>query len=148
MGSFTDAARRHFSELRRRRVVSTLVAYVVVPWLLLQVADVTFEPLGFTMQARRRLILAAAIGIVPVAVLAGVFATSGRGVARTGALESPDAPLPVERRAPVPPAPPAAKGEFSAIASIAILPFADLSPGHDQAWFCDGLAEEIIDSLC
>jgi adenylate cyclase len=147
MGSLADAARRHFFELRRRRVVRTLVAYVVVAWLLLQVADVTFEPLGFTVQARRWLILAAAIGVVPVAVLAWIFDISGGGVVRTGALDSPDAPLPVER-SPAPAAPPAAKGEFSAIASIAILPFADLSPDRDQAWFCDGLAEEVIDSLC
>src|SRR5262249_40587159 len=33
-------------------------------------------------------------------------------------------------------------------ASIAILPFADMSAAHDQDWFCDGLAEEIIDSMC
>jgi adenylate cyclase len=37
---------------------------------------------------------------------------------------------------------------MSAIASIAVLPFADLSQARDQDWFCDGLAEEIIDSLC
>ena len=28
--------------------------------------------------------------------------------------------------------------------SIAVLPFADLSEGQDQAWFADGLAEEIV----
>jgi eukaryotic-like serine/threonine-protein kinase len=31
--------------------------------------------------------------------------------------------------------------------SIAVLPFADLSPGKDQEYFCQGLAEELIDSL-
>ena len=31
---------------------------------------------------------------------------------------------------------------------MAILPFDDLSQARDQDWFCDGLAEEIIDSLC
>ena len=29
-----------------------------------------------------------------------------------------------------------------------MLPFADLSPGKDQDWMCDGIAEEIIDALC
>ena len=33
------------------------------------------------------------------------------------------------------------------IASIAVLPFADLSPDHDQEYFCDGMTEEIIDAL-
>ncbi len=31
--------------------------------------------------------------------------------------------------------------------SIAVLPFADLSPQKDQEYFCDGLAEELINSL-
>ena len=33
------------------------------------------------------------------------------------------------------------------IPSIAVLPFADLSPNGDQEYFCDGLAEELIDTL-
>ena len=31
--------------------------------------------------------------------------------------------------------------------SIAVLPFADLSPNHDQEYFSDGMAEEILDAL-
>ncbi len=31
--------------------------------------------------------------------------------------------------------------------SIAVLPFADLSPGRDQEYFCDGLAEELVNAL-
>ncbi|HEX8986037.1 MAG TPA: tetratricopeptide repeat protein [Bryobacteraceae bacterium] len=31
--------------------------------------------------------------------------------------------------------------------SVAVLPFADLSQGKDQAYFCDGMAEEIISAL-
>jgi len=31
--------------------------------------------------------------------------------------------------------------------SIAVLPFSDLSPQRDQEYFCDGLAEELINSL-
>ena len=37
-----------------------------------------------------------------------------------------------------------AAGEIS---SIAVLPFADMSPGHDQEYLCDGLAEELINAL-
>jgi serine/threonine-protein kinase len=33
------------------------------------------------------------------------------------------------------------------LASIAVLPFADLSPDKDQEYFCDGMTEEIIDAL-
>jgi DNA-binding winged helix-turn-helix (wHTH) protein len=31
-------------------------------------------------------------------------------------------------------------------AAIAVLPFADMSPARDQDYFCEGLAEELIDS--
>jgi TolB-like protein len=31
--------------------------------------------------------------------------------------------------------------------SIAVLPFEDMSPGKDQEYFCDGISEEIINSL-
>jgi len=31
--------------------------------------------------------------------------------------------------------------------SIAVLPFTDMSPGKDQDYFCDGMAEEIINAL-
>jgi len=33
------------------------------------------------------------------------------------------------------------------LASIAVLPFADLSPGHDHEYFSEGLAEEILNHL-
>jgi serine/threonine-protein kinase len=32
-------------------------------------------------------------------------------------------------------------------ASVAVLPFTDLSPAKDQEWFCDGIAEEILNAL-
>jgi adenylate cyclase len=34
-----------------------------------------------------------------------------------------------------------------AISSIAVLPFADMSPGRDQDYLCEGLAEELINAL-
>ena len=33
------------------------------------------------------------------------------------------------------------------VASIAVLPFADMSPARDQDYFCEGMAEEIINAL-
>ena len=34
-----------------------------------------------------------------------------------------------------------------AISSIAVLPFIDMSPAHDQGYFCEGIAEELMTAL-
>ena len=47
-----------------------------------------------------------------------------------------------------PGATPVGSGSQAVVAkSIAVLPFADMSPEHDQDYFCDGIAEEIINAL-
>ncbi len=45
---------------------------------------------------------------------------------------------------PPPPPPPMAA---TTVPSVAVLPFKDLSPGGDQAWFGEGIAEEILFAL-
>jgi serine/threonine protein kinase/Flp pilus assembly protein TadD len=42
----------------------------------------------------------------------------------------------------------AAEGRTAALPSIAVLPFTDMSREKDQGYFCDGIAEEIINALC
>jgi TolB-like protein/Tfp pilus assembly protein PilF len=39
------------------------------------------------------------------------------------------------------------KSEAARAPSIAVMPFTDLSPTKDQDWFCDGIAEEILNAL-
>jgi TolB-like protein len=49
-----------------------------------------------------------------------------------------------------PPAPvvsPAIAAALERPASVAVMPFSDLSPARDQEWFCDGIAEEILNAL-
>ena len=41
----------------------------------------------------------------------------------------------------------AAAGVAERVASIAVLPFTDMSAAKDQDWFCDGMAEEILNAL-
>jgi adenylate cyclase len=40
------------------------------------------------------------------------------------------------------------EGRSAGVPSIAVLPFADMSREKDQGYFCDGIAEEIINALC
>lgn len=126
------------AELRRRRVLRAMAGYVLAAWLLLQVANVTFPPLGLPDWWQRALIIALAVGIAPAFIVAWVFDFTRSGIVRT-----PDAPAAVGEPGQPPAVPAAAAG-----ASVAILPFVDLSPDKDQDWFCDGLSEEIIDALC
>lgn len=141
MPAWSFDLQRYFAELRRRRVFRTAAAYLVVAWVLLQVADVTFEPLGLPHWSQRALIIGLAVGFLPVCVLAWIFDITRGGVVRT-------APISLEAPGVAPVSPAAPSAPMSSIASIAVLPFADLSQAKDQDWFCDGLAEEIIDSLC
>jgi TolB-like protein/Flp pilus assembly protein TadD len=54
---------------------------------------------------------------------------------------------PVAREDVAPPAAAAPSPATTAIASIAVLPFADMSPSQDQGYLCEGLAEELINAL-
>ncbi|WP_460813367.1 TPR end-of-group domain-containing protein [Luteimonas pelagia] len=150
-----ETIRRGFGEFRRRRVFRALIVYVLVAWVLVQVADATFEPLGLPDGSARLLIVLLALGVLPVLALAWIYDVGPGGLEKTapdrGASTAADAsasPAPAPDAAPVasaagaPPAAPAAPG-----ASVAILPFADLSDTRDQDYFCDGLAEEIINAL-
>jgi TolB-like protein/Tfp pilus assembly protein PilF len=45
------------------------------------------------------------------------------------------------------PAGPSQTSSWGAASSIAVLPFEDLSPQHDQRYFCDGITEALINAL-
>jgi adenylate cyclase len=149
MPSWWKDPKGRFSELRRRHVLRALGAYVLASWLLLQVADVTFEPLGVAPWVQKALIIAVVAGLVPAAILAWIYDFTRKGIVRTPdsvpGLDGSGAPPAMLAGAPG--AAPAS-APMSTIASIAVLPFKDLSQAHDHDWFCDGLAEEILDSLC
>ena len=156
-----------FEELKRRKVFRVAAAYLVLGWVLIQVAD-TIAPMMNLPEAAPRFVLFLLIVLFPVAVfLAWVFElrpTDGDAVAARAAgrqfavvavavalagggawyfLWRP--PAPVEPAAALPPA--AEAGAQGARASIAVLPFADLSPEGDQEYFGDGIAEELLNVL-
>ena len=57
-----------FAELKRRNVFRVVAAYVVMSWLLLQVADVVLPAFNVPEWTFRLLILGLAIGFVPAVV--------------------------------------------------------------------------------
>ena len=112
------------SELKRRRVYPVIAAYAVVAFILLQIGEITFGPLGLPNWVMVGLIVVVIVGFPITVVLAWIFDITPGGIRRTGeAVESEDRP------------------------SIAVLPFVDMSPEQDQGYFCEGVAEEILNAL-
>jgi adenylate cyclase len=134
------------AELRRRKVFSAAASYAVVAWVLLQVGEVTFEPLGVPAWGMTALIVLV-VALFPVAlVVSWFFDLTLRGFRKDPRSRSSDTASIDETsgtsRAGAGPARPA-----SVAASIAVLPFDDLSRDRDQAYLCDGIAEEVLNRL-
>ncbi len=156
-----------FAELRRRKVIRVALAYLLVAWLLIQIAETTFEPLGLPEWSIKLVIVLAVMGFPLACALAWAFDMTPEGVERTPPLaqataESVTADSKSGQRLAGTPAQPsvvASAPETGALAeepvtdnsvppqSVAILPFADMSAAQDQQYFCDGIAEEIINAL-
>ena len=151
------------AELKRRKVFKVGAAYLVVAWLAVQAASIGFPAFDAPPWALRIFILVALLGFPVAVVLAWVFDSTADGVAvdrpaRGGRLVFAAAALlavlavgwyfygqPSFRRGD--PATPVAASRAIPAKSIAVLPFTDMSPGHDQEYFSDGMAEEILDAL-
>ena len=56
------------AEIRRRKVLRVVAIYAIVAWIILQVAEVTFEPLGVPDWGMRAIVVAAIAGL-PVSFL-------------------------------------------------------------------------------
>jgi len=122
---------RFFAELKRRKVYPIAVAYLVAGWALAQgVAQVL--PVFDVPNWLIRLIVVVIIVGFPIALtLSWFFDLTRYGVVRTPNLKDIDTALKL----------PASEN------SIAVLPFADLSPNRDHDYFSDGIAEEILTAL-
>jgi TolB-like protein/Tfp pilus assembly protein PilF len=130
---------RFIEELRRRKVIRVAIVYGVVAWLLVQVAQATFEPLHLPHWTLTLVVMLAILGF-PIAVsLAWALEATPEGIRR----EKPAG----DASAGKAPEPGAAAVRDSHPPSIAVLPFVDMSPDRDQDYFCEGMAEEILNAL-
>jgi adenylate cyclase len=167
----------HFlSELRRRRVLRVVGAYAIAAWLVVEsyttVHPILVEGLEWT---DRWVVVAALLGFPITFALAWIFDITPGGVERTPSLEElARRPQPEPRPAASPRRVGVrAAGFFGlgilvalasfaayagyqhggvrlgapAVESIAVLPFVDMSPAHDQEYFSDGVAEELLNRL-
>jgi TolB-like protein/tetratricopeptide (TPR) repeat protein len=69
-----------FDELKRRNVIRVAAGYIVVAWLVIQVAGEILPPFGVGDDLIRLIIVGLAIGLLPVVVLAWVFEWTPEGI--------------------------------------------------------------------
>jgi TolB-like protein/Tfp pilus assembly protein PilF len=154
-----------FAELRRRNVYKVAIAYAVVAWLLMQVASQIFPFFEIPNWAVRLVVLLLVIGFPVAMILAWAFELTPEGIKRA---EDVDLSKSVTRKT-------GRKLDFFIIAvllvviaillfqrlhpnvspkassslekSIAVLPFENLSEEKANAYFADGIQNEILTRL-
>ena len=159
--------RGFFEELQYRNVIRVAIAYVVVGWLVAQVADLIVDAFNLPDSFLQMIIVLLVLGFPLAVIFAWAFELTPEGVKRAKDLPAnmPKDPRSGKRlnritiitlviavawlswdklQRPGDEQPTAA---VAAEKSIAVLPFADFSPEGDHAWFADGLTDELLNAL-
>src|SRR5210317_1229373 len=119
----------------QRKVMRVGLAYILVGWLLMQIGEVTFEALTLPDWALSFLIAIIVLGFPIALILAWAFEVTPEGIVKDPTDTADEAN-------------PGHEGFNSTAPSVAVLPFDDMSEHGDQSYFCEGIAEEILNSLC
>jgi TolB-like protein len=153
-----------FAELKRRNVYKVAVGYAVVGWLAIQISSTVLPTFHAPEWVLQTLVVVVVIGLPIALVIAWAFEMTPEGMKRTENV-APDEKIPqwsrrkfatfiaavalvaaalltfqVLRSRTAPAAPASAK-------SIAVLPFASLSEDKANAYFADGIQDEILTRL-
>ena len=150
-----------FAELKRRHVYRVAVAYAVVAWLVIQVSATVVPALLLPSVITSAVVFAAMAGFPIALVLAWAFEMTPEGIKRTDDAwpnESTSRRTGRKVTALIVVAAVAATGLFAwqlfrkkatsgAAKSIAVLPFQNLSDDKENAYFADGVQDEILTTL-
>ena len=157
------AMKRFFSELKRRNVYKIAVAYAVVAWLLIQAASILFPTFEAPPWVMKIFVTAVFFGFPIALVLAWAFELTPEGIKRTNEIEPGQR---LGNRAWIYIVLIAGAisiglfflGRFTAgprqrasdsvpTKSIAVLPFESLSEDKANAYFAEGIQDEIMTRL-
>jgi adenylate cyclase len=151
-----------FKELRRRRVIRVAVVYAIIAWLLVQVAVAVEAPLNLPQWVDTLVIVLLGLGFPIALIITWAFEVTPEGVQRAQSAEeggmqvkpvgrlqfrteidTPDVPAPTAViEAAIEPAETVVLNN-----SIAVLPFENMSPDPDNAYFASGIHEELLNQL-
>jgi serine/threonine-protein kinase len=126
--------KKFFAELKRRKVYSVAIAYVVGGWALAQGMAQVLPVFDIPNWVVRLIVVLIVLGFPVALTLSWFFDLTRYGIVRTPNLDVP-------RKLDL------WQSTDSGQRSIAVLPFSDLSPGRDHDYFSDGIAEEILTAL-
>ncbi len=153
-----------FAELKRRNVYKVAIAYGVVAWLLIQVATQVFPFFEIPNWVVRLVVLVIIIGFPIALIVAWAFELTPQGLKRTEVADAMPT-RPSARRAWIYVVIiggvlalglfflgrytgfKRSEGTASAEKSIAVLPFDNLSRDPDNAYFAEGIQDEILTRL-
>ena len=158
--------RNFFAELKRRNVYRAAVAYGVVAWFLTQLTTQVFPFFEIPNAAIRFVVIALALGFPIAMCLAWLYEFTPEGIVRSEDLDPKEArksrrvtgrvldfiiigvlllviAMLIYQRVPFR----SETGETIPPKSIAVLPFENLSNDKENAYFADGIQDEILTKL-
>src|SRR6266446_1120437 len=156
--------RNFFSELRRRNVYKVAVAYAIAGWLVVQIATQVFPFLEIPNWVVRLVIVLVAVGFPIALVVAWAFEATPEGIKRTETADAMPMAAGQKKHAWIyivviggaisvalfflgRYTAPTSKNRGSSERSIAVLPCASLSEDKSNAYFAEGIQDEILARL-
>lgn len=160
-----------FDELKRRNVFRVAAFYLVASWFALQLGDILFDAFEFPVWSMRLLVAILAIGLIPALALSWVYEWTPDGIkrevdvavesARRGTGRKMNVAISilfaaaagmvaVDRLTPLDVLRVESVGTTVTVrppTSVAVMPFLNISASENDAYFADGLAEELLNIL-
>lgn len=152
-----------FDELKRRNVIKAAIAYVVVGWVLLQVASIVLPIINAPEWVLKTFSFFLVLGFPIWLMISWVYEVTPEGLKKTnknteerGISENTNKRLNIlilvglVAAITVALLKPSTGINFSSddnAYAIAVLPFDDMSAEKDTEWFCDGVTEDVLTNL-